>query len=623
MFFIQSFKSAELREKTREIGIVERSVKGNRGHIYDRNGEMLAETIHKYTFWVNTQEDIKKEEIIKLFSTEFRQPLSHYKHLLNQDKSYIKLTNGLLRTQCIRILSRIKDIPGLHYDMSINRFYPYNSLTSHVIGYVDMDHKGQLGIEQQFDSALNGKVSKLIYNRAANGRINKSFTDKQPEIKNGLDLQLTLDVEIQTILVDGLKRGLKKSHATSANGIILNPFTGDILAMASVPDYNPNNYQTHDITSFSNRTISDSYEPGSTFKLIAMAAIIESGLYKINDLIYCEEGEYQLIPSKLIHDHEPYGNLSLAEIFIYSSNIGITKVVDQLGSEHIYDYARKFGFGVKTGIPLPNENSGVLRPYIDWSRLSAPSVSMGQEISVNSLQLALAYSAVANGGYLPSPRILLNISGDNYEKQDFSPRPVRQVMSNKTSQILLKMMEAVVNEGTATNAYIPGFRIGGKTGTAEKFIDGGYSETDFISSFAAVFPTDDPKYVCVISVDSPVYGYHWGNETAAPIVKDIFERLITNDDMNPIKPQLAHRHANSIILPNEQYILTAASFISKEQNNVPNFIGKTLKQSIQEAKMAGLTVEPVGLSGKVVWQSEPPGKRINEKILCKIKLESM
>ena len=169
--------------------------------------------------------------------------------------------------------------------------------------------------------------------------------------------------------------------------------------------------------------------------------------------------------------------------------------MDQLGADKIYDYARKFGFGIRTGIPLPSETPGVLRAYNDWSRLSGPSVSMGQEISVNTLQLALAYSAAANGGYLPKARIIKNISGQEFEGQYCSPRPVRRVMSTATSKLLLEMMEGVVNEGTATKARIPGFRIGGKTGTAEKFIDGEYSKRNFISSFAAVFPIDDPKYV--------------------------------------------------------------------------------------------------------------------------------
>ena len=248
------------------------------------------------------------------------------------------------------------------------------------------------------------------------------------------------------------------------------------------------------VATFSNRTISDTYEPGSTYKIISMTAALESGSFKPSDSFYCEDGEYQIIPTKIIHDHEPHGDLSLSEIIIYSSNIGLSKMVDQMGAQLIYDYSRKFGFGIRTGVPLPSEAPGVLREFSEWTRLSGTYVSMGQEISINTLQLALAYSAAANGGYLPSARIIQNISGNGYEERDYSPKPVRQIMTSHTSELLLQMMEGVVNEGTATKARIPGFRIGGKTGTADKARYGGYSK-DKINTFisensliAVIFP---------------------------------------------------------------------------------------------------------------------------------------
>ena len=355
-----------------------------------------------------------------------------------------------------------------------------------------------------------------------------------------------------------------------------------------------------------------------------MTAAFESGSFKPTDSFYCEDGEYQIIPSKIIHDHEPHGDLSLSDIFVYSSNIGLTKMVDQMGSQHIYDYARKFGFGIRTGVPLPSEAPGLLREFNAWTRLSGPSISMGQEISVNTLQLALAYSAAANGGYLPSARIIKKISGNGYEDRDYSPKPVRKLMSKQTSELLLSMMEDVVNRGTASKARIPGFRIGGKTGTAEKFINGTYSKRAFISSFAAVFPIENPKYVCIISVDSPKYGYHWGNETAVPIVKEIFERLIINNkEFIPVTPKSMPQFAQTINSESHPVIMATANMVQKNENIVPNFLGKTLKQSIQEAKELGLLINPVGTSGRVVWQSVSPGQLVDGTPSCIIKLESM
>ena len=624
MFFIQSFLAAEYREKTLHAGITERSVKGNRGNISDRNGQVLAETVNTYTFWVDTNKELDKEAVVHLFSREFNQPPESFRQLLSRKKNYIMLAHGLYRSQCQPILDQLKNIKGLRCDISVSRYYPYHNLVSQVVGYVDRDHKGQFGIERQFDPLLNGKTSNLVFDRAADGRLRKAIVDQHPDVENGIDIQLTIDVGIQTILLDALNQGMKRSGAAAANGVIINPFTGDILAMASIPDFDPNAYWNYDVSSFLNHTISDSYEPGSTFKLISMTAAFESGSFKPTDSFYCEDGEYQIIPSKIIHDHEPHGDLSLSDIFVYSSNIGLTKMVDQMGSQHIYDYARKFGFGIRTGVPLPSEAAGVLREFNEWTRLSGPSISMGQEISVNTLQLALAYSAAANGGYLPSARIIKKISGNGYEDRDYSPKPVRKVMSKQTSELLLGMMEDVVNRGTASKARIPGFRIGGKTGTAEKFINGTYSKRAFISSFAAVFPIENPKYVCVISVDSPKYGYHWGNETAVPIVKEIFERLIINNkEFIPVTPKSMPQFAQSINADAHPIMLATANVLHKNENMVPNFLGKTLKQSIQEAKILGLIINPVGTSGRVVWQSVSPGQLVDGAPSCIIKLESM
>ena len=625
MFFIQSFEASSLRNKMQAISTTKRTVVGERGNIYDRQGKILAETIKKYIFWVNTEQAFDRDRIINLFSTEFKEPVEKYRKLLSQKKSYVRITGRLLKEECDHILSQIKDIKGLHCDISIDRYYPYNNLFSQVVGYVDMDHKGQLGIEQKFDPILSGKTSQLTYDRAANGRISKSFKNQQQNIENGLDIYLTIDIDIQTVLVDALKRGMERSYAISANGIIINPLNGDILAMASIPDFNPNSYAnyTNDAKAFTNKVISDAYEPGSTFKLISMAAILESNIYSDDDIIYCEQGEHHISPNKIIHDHEPHGELSISEIFIHSSNIGIVKAVSKLGPEHIYDYARNFGFGIQTGIPLPGESSGILRSYNDWSHYSAFSISMGQEISVNTLQLALAYCAVANGGYLLNPRIIKNISLEKYMDKNSRIKPIRKVISKKTASILLSMMEGVVNEGTANKASIPGFRIGGKTGTAEKFIDGEYSKKHFISSFAAIFPLERPKYVCIISVDSPLYGYHWGNETAVPIVKEIFQRLIMNNNMDSRGNKIALKPANKLL---ESY----REVLAKEQgtqkiisNKVPKVFGKTLKQSLQEARLSDVEIYPFGMSDKVAWQSISPGITINNNIPCQIKLESL
>ena len=614
LLFIQSVKASLHKKNTLKAGIVKRYEKGSRGLIIDRNGEILAQTIQKYTFWVNTNNFFDKEQIVEIFSKEMLEPKEKYEKLLSTKKSYIRLAYGLLHSECSNILNKINDIKGLYCDVSSDRYYPQDGLAGQVLGYVDENYQGQFGIEHEFNDLLNGKISQVIYNRSANGKIKKSLLNNE-KLQSGSNIQLTLDVELQSILVDAMSQEVQKTNANSANGIIMDPFTGEILAMASIPTFNPNHYYKYGMSTFANKAISESYEPGSTYKLISMAAILESNLFSINDQIFCEEGAYEIIPNKIIHDHEPHQYLTLSEIFMHSSNIGIAKIVKELGANHIYNFSRKFGFGIKTGVELPNEASGILRPIDDWSGLSTTSISIGQEISVNTLQLASAYSATANGGYLMKPIIIKSIQNQDVNTTT-SPEVIRKVMSKKTSKALLKMMELAVNGGTSDNAQIPGFKVGGKTGTAEKFIDGSYSKKEFISSFAAILPIDKPKYVCIISVDSPRYGFHWGNETAAPIVKNIFERIIINENMTNTENYVEN---NTIV--EEMSLLTSNSMIEKKGYVVPNFIGKSLKQSILIAKDNGLKIHPIGTRGRVTWQSINPGKNFNNASTCKIKLE--
>ena len=624
MFAIQTFQSEKYAQSAISNGSKLLSIKGDRGKIFDRNNNILAQTIPKYTFWVNTTKENDKNYIADIFSKNFGKEKKYYNDLLASNHAYTVIEKDLLESECSKILAEIKNIKGLHCDKVLRRHYPNDYIGAQVIGYVDRDHKGQFGIEKEFDSILKGKISKVLHDRSANGKLRKALVSDQPSIENGADIQLTIDFDMQTILQDALLKGLERSGAKTANGIIVDPFTGDILAIGSAPFFNPNEYSQYNISTFKNDVVSHAYEPGSTFKIVAIAAALESGTIFKDDIYYCENGEYRLTGDYTIHDHEPNGVLTLEDIFVYSSNIGLAKISEQLGSHAIYNFARKFGFGVRTGVFLPSELSGTLHNYSKWSSLSGPIVSIGQEISVTTLQLAMAYSAIANGGYLTEPRIINSIAGKNYYDRNYSPKAIRRVVSKSTSDYILSMMENVVEYGTGDNAKIPGYRIGGKTGTAEIFIDGAYSKDKFISSFVSIFPINKPKYVCIISVDSPAYGLHWGNETAAPIAKDIFERIINlKNDINPNymkKTSYVNHQIKKNSIKND-FIVTHK--LESENNYVPNFIGKTLKQAIKEAKILDIELKPVGLSGRIVWQSISPGRIINSKKVCTIKLESL
>lgn len=630
IFSIQVIHGNEIGIDARKTTIVHRTEEGNRGTIYDRNGVELAQTIKKYDFWVNTNKPFDKSRIINLFSDVFNKPASTYINLLSRRGSYISLERNVPAPDAKAIIDEIRYIEGLQEDSAIKRYYPQHQLAAQVIGYVDQNSAGQFGIESQFNSILQGGKGSIAFNRSASGKLTRAMTVKQPIIADGKDVSLTIDLELQSILQSELKKSVARTKAKTANGIILDPYSGEILAMATYPDFNPNEYDKYPIETYKNRAISDAYEPGSTYKIINTAASLESGVISVADTFFCENGEYKLPRGKIVHDHEPHAEMSVEDIFVHSSNIGIMKMAEILGDNIIYDTSRKFGFGMTSGIRLPSETSGKLRTLKHWSGISGRMVSIGQELSSSTLQIAMAYSTIANGGFLIKPYIVRSI-GDT--KIDYNyPKVIRKIISTKTSKQILSMLEEVVVSGTGTKAYIPGFRVGGKTGTAEKFIDGSYSKRYFISSFASIFPIDDPKYVCVVSVDSPVYGLHWGNETAAPLVKGIYSRII-NDLEEPIpfddwrdpteiesEPLLAV--VDETVEPAIPTLHTQTKRYINNMEQVPDFIGKTLKQAIRVANDVGLSIDPVGFRGRVVWQSPRPGTELKSCKSCKIKLES-
>jgi len=631
IFSIQVINGNEHVTNAFNATVVYRTEEGNRGTIYDRNGIELAQTIKKYDFWVNTTKSFDRERIITLLSETFNEPPSIFMSLLSRNSNYVSLKRNIPAPIAKPIMDEIRYIEGLQVDASIKRYYPQHHLASQVIGYVDQNDSGQFGIEGEFNNELQGSKGRVAFNRTASGKLRRAMNVDQPIISEGSHITLTLDIDLQSILQSELKKSVIRTDAKTANGIILDPHTGEILAMATYPDFDPNEFQKFPIEFFKNRTIADAYEPGSTFKIINTAAALESGIIAVTDTFYCENGEYKLPQGKIVHDHEPHANISVEEIFIHSSNIGIMKMAEILGDNIIYDISRKFGFGMPSGIRLPGETPGTLRSLKEWSGISGRMVSIGQEISSSTLQVAMAYSTIANGGFLVKPYIVKSVGNSNLSKG--YPKVLRRIISPKTSEEILSMLEEVIVKGTGSKAYIPGFRLGGKTGTAEKFIDGSYSKHEFISSFASIFPINDPKYVCVVSVDSPNYGFHWGNETAAPAVRGVYSRII-NDKVSPYPyddlmepadaktvPLLAEKNDN---IPSIFPVLST-KHVSESNNSiekVPDFRGKTLKQALKLAKDIGLSVDPVGFVGRVVWQSVRPGTNLKSCRSCQLKLES-
>ena len=528
-FYIQVISAQDFNKKILKKTEYTKQIKGERGRIYDRNGVLLAGNITKVDLWVNTNKKYDSEKISSFFKKYFDlDSLYTIKKLNNKSKNYLPFKKGIISENLEELTKEVSKIKGLHIDRYSQRFYPYEHICSQLLGYVNQKDIGKSGIELEFNKILKGLEIDEIFEKSINSKLtNKDKANFNFDL-NGKDIYLTIDIEIQKFLYEALEKGQHGSAAKSANGIIVDPLNGEVLAIAGTPSYNPNNFSSYNIEKYKNNGISKQYEPGSTIKVIPIIDAINN--LDRNMYIDCEDGEFQ-IPntSRIIKDHEPHKELTIDEILIHSSNIGIVKISNLLGKEKTYSSLRKFGLGSKTGIELPGEEKGKLRNLKTWSKTTHSAASFGQEVSATNLQLSMIYAAIANNGYLLKPKIVKKISSFKNFIDFNEVQVIRKVMTLDDSKNIISILNRAVSDGTAKNIVIEGYDIAGKTGTAEKFIDGKYSKKEFISSFASIFPSSDPQFVCIISVDSPEYHKHWGNVTAAPIAREIFVEMINNN----------------------------------------------------------------------------------------------
>jgi cell division protein FtsI (penicillin-binding protein 3) len=411
------------------------------------------------------------------------------------------------------------------------RIYPLGEAACHVIGFVGKDLQGLAGIEHSLDTLLCASPGERVVFR--DGRRHRHlFTRdiiRQPE--HGCDVRLTLDATYQCILAQELERGMLSAGAKAAWAVMLDPGTGEIFAMASLPSYDPEwavvpgGGYTCPEDHYRNHSISYAFEPGSSFKVITAAAALEAGIVHPGTVIDCEEGAY-VVGRRTIHDIHPHGELTFAEVLAYSSNTGTAKVAELLGEERLYDKVRAFGFGASTGLPLPGESDGVLRRLRTWSGYSLVSISFGQEVSVTAVQLAQAVAAVANGGVLMRPRLLLEARTPSGEVVASSrPEAIRRVASPATCVTLSKLMAGVVEMGTGRRAALQEVAVAGKTGTAQKFVAG--EVVGYISTFVGFAPAENPAFVVVIVLDEPIPEY-LGGVVCAPVFQRTLLRMLTS-----------------------------------------------------------------------------------------------
>ena len=523
---LQVLQAAELTARADRQHQKTVTLEGARGTVTDRHGKVLAMNVEVPSiFGVPTSLDSPANAARSL------SPVLHIRReeiekKLRQDKHFVWLARKVEPEQGHRLEQL--SIDGIGIVMEGRRFYPKGPLLSHVLGFVGMDGLGLEGLERRYESQLHGEKRLTILQRDALGRtvFPKGLREQVPA--TGQSLTLTIDEVIQYIAEKELEEAVDHAHAKSGTIIVLEPRSGGVLAMAVSPRFDPNAVASLTADRWRNRTLTDTYEPGSTMKLVVAAAALEEKVMMPGSMLFGENGRMS-VANTTIHDHEKLGWMTFAQMIQKSSNIGAAKTGMLLGEQRLYRYLQAFGFGQRTDIDLPGEVAGLLKSPREWGRRSLASISLGQEVGVTPLQMVSAVSAIANDGVLMKPYVVSEVRDQKGQPvREILPQVKRRVVSPGTARTLTAIMEGVVTNGTGMKAAIPGFRVAGKTGTAQK-VDprtGAYSSALSIGSFVGFVPADAPRLAMIIVIDEP-QGEAWGGVVAAPVFRRVGEQVLT------------------------------------------------------------------------------------------------
>jgi len=534
LFRHSDYLARALRQQQRTFEITP-----ERGAIYDRNGRPLAMSVPVDSAFGVPAEIADEHLAARLLSGVVGVPQEVLLARFESSRSFVWISRKLPpeKAEAINKLN----LKGIYLQKENQRFYPKRDLAAHVLGFVDLDEKGLMGVERELDSRIRGKSERIVVMADARQRW---FDGGEARRERGASVVLTLDEKIQYTAERELAAAMAKTHAAAGTVMVMNPNTGEILALANWPKFNPNKASDAPAETWMNRAVSAIYEPGSTFKLITLAAAFDQGITRPEEVFDCENGAVY-VSGHRIRDHKPFGLLSVADILAQSSDVGAIKIALRLGGPKFYDYIRAFGFGTPTGVALPYESRGRVARLEDWKPISVGSISMGQEIGVTPVQLITAVSAIANGGLLYKPQIVAELRRGEKAlpaEGSLAPADPKRVIRPETAATLRRLMEGVVLHGTGPLARLDGWTSAGKTGSAQKIdtTTGRYSPTQFIASFTGFAPINNPAVAILVSLDSPV-GLHEGGQVAAPVFKRIAEQVLAYLDVPrdvPLNPRL-------------------------------------------------------------------------------------
>jgi len=592
------------------------ALKSKRGGIYDRNMKELAISIDVDSVYARPKRISSPRRISRALAPVTGMSARTIEHKLRSGKGFVWLKRQIDLNDGAR--EKIRGMKGVGIIKESRRYYPNKGLAANLIGFTGVDSKGLEGIEHSYNSYLGGAARRISGGRDARGRlILYGDTDKEVPVE-GMSVELTIDKTIQYITESALGKAIEKSGAKAGMAVVLSPATGEVLAMANAPGFDPNNLRRSSPGLWRNRAVTDAFEPGSVVKVFLVAGALEDGVVAPDDIFFCENGKYR-VADRVLHDAEKHGWLSVSNIIKHSSNIGASKIAEKMGARRVYRSFRAFGLGQKTGIDLPGETGGVLPEVKKWSGVTMHTLSFGQGLSVSSIQLASALGAIANNGFLMRPYIVKEVLDNKVDAvKANNPVIVRRVISAKTARAVRRMMSAVTSsEGTGAKAAVAGFIVAGKTGTAQKpdFVKGGYKRGAYVASFFGFLPAEDPVLTIVVTLDEPQHG-HYGGEVAAPVFKEIASRSLAYLGVTPsnggARPMPLKRGRASAAL-------RAAGKKAKRviDGAVPDFKGLTMRKVLRISREGAIDVQMVG-GGIAVRQSPGPGRPLKGRKVVKV-----
>ncbi|HEX4642393.1 MAG TPA: penicillin-binding transpeptidase domain-containing protein [Candidatus Acidoferrales bacterium] len=636
--YLQLFRYSEYYSRAQHQQRLVVDVSASRAEIFDRNMNPLAMSVPVDSAFAVPSEIADPDMVARLLGKVLDTPADEIATKLASSHSFVWIARKLPPEKANRIAAM--NLRGIYFQREGGRFYPKRELAAHVLGYVDMDEKGLGGIEYALDDSIRTKAGKMLILADAHRRWYDS-TDKTPD--SGTSVELTLDEKIQYIAEKELAQAIQETHAKAGTVMVENPNTGELLAVANWPTFNPNAAKDSPPEARVDRAASALYEPGSVFKIVTLSAAIDQGITNPDEVIDCQNGAIY-IAGQRIRDHKAYGNLTVSQILQYSSDVGAIKLGLRLGAPKFYDYIRAFGFGQTTGVDLPGESRGKLRRLENWTPVSVGSISMGQEVGVTPMQMVTAVTAIANGGLIIRPHVIREQRHGNQLMEPQEPQP-RRVIKETTAASMRRMLEGVVLGGTGKKAKLDGYTSAGKTGTAQKYDPetGRYSTHDLIASFVGFAPINTPAVTIYVQLDSPV-GPHDGGQVAAPVfqrvaqqvlpylevprdipvtagtmranrppaVHPVDESLTDVSDFDPVQSTAgptANEAASAIPAPAPTAAPPTVELAEGDGIPAPHLLGRTVREVTQQCLKLGLTPSLVG-TGVATMQSPEAGAMI-------------